>query len=42
MGLHMNKDKSINYREWAPNAAQASLIGEFSKLVNIVMRPAFF
>lgn len=42
MGLHMNKDKSISYREWAPNAVQASLIGEFSKLFNIAMRPGFF
>jgi 1,4-alpha-glucan branching enzyme len=36
MGLHMNK--GISYREWAPNAVQASLIGEFSKLFNIAMR----
>lgn len=42
MGLHMNKDKSISYREWAPNAVQASLIGEFSKLVDITMSPGFF
>jgi len=30
MGLHMKQDKSIVYREWAPNAVKASLMGEFS------------
>jgi 1,4-alpha-glucan branching enzyme len=30
MGIHMKDDESIVYREWAPNAVQASLIGEFS------------
>ncbi|KAK3315192.1 glycoside hydrolase family 13 protein [Apodospora peruviana] len=29
-GLHMKDDKSIVYREWAPNAVQASLIGDFN------------
>ncbi len=30
MGIHMRDDKSIVYREWAPNAVKAALIGEFS------------
>jgi 1,4-alpha-glucan branching enzyme len=30
-GFHVQKDNSVIYREWAPNAAGASLIGEFSK-----------
>lgn len=29
-GLHINKDNSISYREWAPNAVKASLVGEFN------------
>ncbi|KAK3320968.1 glycoside hydrolase family 13 protein [Cercophora scortea] len=29
-GLHMKSDGSIAYREWAPNAVQASLIGDFN------------
>lgn len=32
MGMHMKDDNSIIYREWAPNAVSASLIGEFSML----------
>lgn len=30
MGLHMQDDKSIVYREWAPNAVHAALIGDFN------------
>lgn len=30
-GFHVQNDNSVIYREWAPNAAGASLIGEFSK-----------
>jgi 1,4-alpha-glucan branching enzyme len=30
MGIHMRDDKTIVYREWAPNAIQAALFGEFS------------
>ncbi|KAB5583374.1 glycoside hydrolase superfamily [Coniochaeta sp. 2T2.1] len=30
MGIHMRDDKSIVYREWAPNAVKASLIGDFN------------
>ncbi|KAK1779396.1 hypothetical protein QBC45DRAFT_477772 [Copromyces sp. CBS 386.78] len=29
-GLNANKDGSITYREWAPNAKQAAIIGEFN------------
>jgi 1,4-alpha-glucan branching enzyme len=31
-GLQVKDDNTIVYREWAPNAVQASLIGDFSKL----------
>jgi 1,4-alpha-glucan branching enzyme len=31
-GLQVKGDGSIAYREWAPNAVKASLIGDFSKL----------
>lgn len=30
-GLHAQPDKSIKYKEWAPNAVEASLIGDFSQ-----------
>lgn len=30
-GFHVQQDNSVVYREWAPNATGASLIGEFSK-----------
>ena len=30
-GFNVKNDNTIVYREWAPNAIQASLIGEFSK-----------
>ncbi|KAL1883048.1 hypothetical protein VTK73DRAFT_123 [Phialemonium thermophilum] len=29
-GFNVDKDNNITYREWAPNAVQASLIGEFN------------
>lgn len=29
-GLHVNSDNSITYVEWAPNATEASLVGEFN------------
>ncbi|KAK4214018.1 glycoside hydrolase superfamily [Rhypophila decipiens] len=29
-GLHVQPDNSILYREWAPNAIKASLVGEFN------------
>jgi 1,4-alpha-glucan branching enzyme len=29
-GFNVDKDNNITYREWAPNATQAFLIGEFS------------
>lgn len=29
-GLHVGKDNSITYREWAPGAVKASLIGDFN------------
>ncbi|KAI8580360.1 hypothetical protein K450DRAFT_238150 [Umbelopsis ramanniana AG] len=29
-GFHVQKDNSVLYREWAPNATGASLIGEFN------------
>ena len=29
-GFNIDKENNITYREWAPNAAQAFLIGEFS------------
>ncbi|GMM33735.1 1,4-alpha-glucan branching enzyme [Saccharomycopsis crataegensis] len=30
-GLQAHPDKSITYKEWAPNAKSASLVGEFNK-----------
>lgn len=30
-GLNVQKDNSVVYREWAPNAVTASLVGDFSK-----------
>ena len=33
-GLNVGKDGTIVYREWAPNATEASLIGEFSTYYN--------
>lgn len=30
-GLNVAEDNSIIYREWAPNALTASLVGDFSK-----------
>ena len=29
-GLNVNEDASVTYREWAPNAVEAVLIGDFS------------
>ncbi|KAL1913702.1 alpha-1,4-glucan branching enzyme [Sporothrix stenoceras] len=29
-GLNVDKDNNITYREWAPNATQASLVGDFN------------
>lgn len=31
MGFQVQKDGSIVYREWAPAATQAHLIGDFSE-----------
>lgn len=31
-GLHVASDGSVTYREWAPNAKEAVLIGAFSEL----------
>lgn len=31
MGLIVDKDGTVTYREWAPNAKEAVLIGEFSE-----------
>lgn len=36
-GLHAQKDNSISYKEWAPNAVEASLIGDFSKLIDPIV-----
>lgn len=30
-GFNVQKDGSVMYREWAPNATTASLVGDFSK-----------
>lgn len=30
-GFNVLQDNSITYREWAPNAVTASLVGDFSK-----------
>lgn len=30
-GFNVDKNNNVVYREWAPNAANAFLIGEFSK-----------
>jgi 1,4-alpha-glucan branching enzyme len=29
-GFNVDKENNITYREWAPNATQAFLIGDFS------------
>jgi len=29
-GLNVDKDNNVIYREWAPNATQAFLMGDFS------------
>ena len=31
MGLNVQKDNSVVYREWAPNAIEAVLTGDFSE-----------
>ena len=31
MGLNVQKDNSVIYREWAPNAVEAVFIGDFSE-----------
>ena len=33
-GLNVQKDNSVTYREWAPNAIEAVLTGEFSECPN--------
>ena len=33
-GFNVNEDASITYREWAPNAVEAVLIGDFSSSPN--------
>jgi hypothetical protein len=33
MGFTVAKDGTITYREWAPGASSANLIGEFSALI---------
>lgn len=30
-GLHMRGDGSVSYTEWAPNAKEAYLVGDFSE-----------
>lgn len=36
MGFTVAKDGTITYREWAPAAASANLIGDFSKSSSIL------
>jgi hypothetical protein len=39
-GLNVDKDNNIIYREWAPNATEAYLIGDFSEpCLRFVMEP---
>jgi hypothetical protein len=33
MGLQVDDQGGVKYREWAPGATEARLIGEFSKLL---------
>ena len=35
MGVNIQPDNSVIYREWAPNAKEAVFIGEFSKLYTL-------
>ena len=37
LGLNIDKQNNITYREWAPNAKEAYLTGEFSKQSSITM-----
>lgn len=34
-GLNVQKDNSVIYREWAPNAIEAVLTGEFSECPDV-------
>lgn len=36
LGIHVNDDNSITYREWAPNALRAYFIGDFSTPIGCV------
>lgn len=33
-GFNVAKDGTVTYREWAPNAVQATLIGDFSEFLS--------
>jgi 1,4-alpha-glucan branching enzyme len=35
MGFNVDKNSNITYREWAPNATEAFLIGDFSMTQNV-------
>lgn len=35
-GFNVDADSNIVYREWAPNATAAYLIGDFSKIPNSI------
>lgn len=38
-GLNVQADNSVVYHEWAPNAIEASLIGDFSKFCHPSFKP---
>jgi 1,4-alpha-glucan branching enzyme len=38
MGLQVDDKGGVKYREWAPGATEARLIGEFSEIIHLVPR----
>ena len=41
-GLNVNEDASLTYREWAPNAVEAVLIGDFSSSITQLRLSSWF
>lgn len=39
LGLNVQKDNSVVYREWAPNATEAVLTGDFSRCPAVSAAP---
>jgi 1,4-alpha-glucan branching enzyme len=40
-GLNVKPDGSLVYQEWAPNATEAALIGDFSKLPSSIYQDQY-